>query len=86
MISARMPPYKELFPVGSRVKIGSREQLEAFQRTWKYHHPLLAEQLGFAGRDAIVRHVGYYHGGDVLYELNDTPGMWHEQCLSHEDR
>ena len=77
-----MPPYNELFPVGSTVKIGSREQLEEFQRTWKYHHPLLAEQLRYAGRDASVRKVGFYHGGDVLYELDEIPGMWHEQCLS----
>jgi hypothetical protein len=34
-----MPPYKELFPVGSTVKIGPREQLEGFQRTWKHHNP-----------------------------------------------
>ena len=76
-----MPPYKELFPVGSTIKIASREQLEEFQRTWKYHHPLLAEQLRYAGRDATVREVGFYHGGDVLYGLDEIPGTWHEQCL-----
>ena len=25
--------------------------------------------------------VGYYHGGDVLYELEGVPGVWHEVCL-----
>lgn len=77
-----MPPYSELFPVGSTVKIQSRQQLEEFQRTWEYHHPLLEEQLPYAGRDATVRTVGFYHGGDVLYELDDIPGTWHERCLS----
>jgi hypothetical protein len=28
-----------------------------------------------------VAAIGYYHGGDVLYTLNDIPGIWHEQCL-----
>ena len=22
-----------------------------------------------------------YHGGDVMYELADVPGIWHEVCL-----
>ena len=77
-----MPPYKDLFPVGSAIGIGLREQLEEFQRTWKYHHPLVAEQLRFAGRDATVREVSFYHGGDVLYSLDEIPRTWHEQCLS----
>lgn len=80
-----MPPYNELFPVGSSVKVGSLEQLEEFRRIWKYHNPLLAEQLRFAGRNATVRKVGFYHGGDVLYWLDDTPGTWHEECLSSAD-
>jgi hypothetical protein len=25
--------------------------------------------------------VSFYHGGDVLYELQTAPGTWHEQLL-----
>ena len=25
--------------------------------------------------------VGFYHGGDALYELEGVPGVWHEVCL-----
>jgi hypothetical protein len=77
-----MPPYKELFPVGSRIRIAPRERLEQFQRTWKYHHPLSGEQILFAGHEATVRDVSYYHGGDVLHVLHEMPGTWHEECLS----
>lgn len=76
-----MPPYNEQFPVGTRVQIAPQERLDEFKRSWRYHHPLTAEQLAFAGQPAVVRKVGFYHGGDVLYELEGIPGMWHEQCL-----
>jgi hypothetical protein len=39
------------------------------------------EQLRFADKIAKVKSVGFYHGGDELYELKGVPGMWHEQCL-----
>ena len=76
-----MPPYNEQFPVGTRVQIAPQGRLDEFKRTWHYHQPLTVEQLAFADRPAIVRAVGFYHGGDVLYELEGIPGMWHEQCL-----
>lgn len=76
-----MPPYQERWPVGSRVRVVSRELLDGFSRTWHYHHALRPEQLPFAGRDTTVRGVGYYHGGDVLYELDAVPGLWLEQCV-----
>jgi hypothetical protein len=25
--------------------------------------------------------VGFYHGGDELYELASVPGIWHEQNI-----
>jgi hypothetical protein len=25
--------------------------------------------------------VAFYHGGDVLYTLDDIPGTWHEACM-----
>lgn len=76
-----VPPYKERFPIGVRVRIAPREQLEAFRRNWRFHHPLAADQLAFGGQDATVGWVGFYHDGDILYTLVDVPGIWHERCL-----
>lgn len=74
-------PYKEEFPRGSRVKIADRSFLEDFLRTWKFHHKLRPEQLSYADKVAKVKSVGFYHGGDELYELKGEPGLWHEECL-----
>jgi len=74
-------PYKADFPCGSRVRIVPRDTLARFAQEWKLHNPLQAEQLAFAGVTAIVRHVGYYHGGDELYQLQNIPGVWHATCL-----
>jgi len=63
------------------VRIADARRLQEFQRTWKYHHRLEAEQLKHAGEIGKVEKVGFYHGGDVLYELRGVPGTWHEQCL-----
>lgn len=73
--------YKEEFPEGCKVKIADRPFLENFIETWKHHNRLKPEQLNYAGHIAKVRTVGFYHGGDELYELEDVPGVWHEQCL-----
>lgn len=73
--------YKELYPKGSRVRIASRDFLERFMRSWKYHHPLQPEQLVFADQEATVASVGMYHGGDQVYVLQDIPGSWNEECL-----
>jgi hypothetical protein len=74
-------PYREAFPVGSHVRIADLRELGEFRKSWKEHHPLEDGQLVFAGRTAIVASVGFYHGGDVLYELAGVPGQWHECCL-----
>jgi len=76
-----LPPYQEQFPVGSRVRVKARPFLEQFQREWKYHHPLSTDQVDAAGRTDTVKGVGFYHGGDVLYQLSQIPGTWHEVCL-----
>jgi hypothetical protein len=73
--------YEEKFPVGTNVRVAEREFLEDFMRSWKYHHPLETQQLDFAGVSAAVRAVGFYHGGDALYNLAEIPGTWHEVCL-----
>jgi hypothetical protein len=76
-----MPPYSAAFPKGARAQIAALPVLEEFKRTWTFHHPLQPEQLECAGRVGIVKTVGYYHGGDVLYWFEDLPGIWHETCL-----
>jgi hypothetical protein len=73
--------YKATFPQGSRVRIADRTFLDNFLVTWKYHHKLQPAQLEYADREAIVKGVAFYHGGDPLYSLSDIPGMWHEACL-----
>ena len=77
--------HNEQFPVGTRVQIVGRQQLEEFRRSWRHHHPLTLEQLAFPGRPAVVRNVAFYHGGDVLYELEGIPAMWHAPCLVSPD-
>jgi hypothetical protein len=77
-----MAVYKEQFPVGSRVRIANSAKLQEFQRMWKYHHKLHADQIEYADQIAEVEKVGFYHGGDVLYELRGVPGTWHESCLA----
>jgi hypothetical protein len=80
-----MSPYQEQFPVGSNVRVVSREKLEQFKKDWKYHYPLLEEQFEFADKVFGVEKVGFYHGGDVLYTLSGASGIWHEQCLENAD-
>jgi hypothetical protein len=78
----RKGPYKIEYSLGSLVRIANLERLEEFSRTWKYHHPLQAEQLQYHGRIGKVKSGAFYHGGDELYEVEGVPGIWHEQCLS----
>ena len=76
--------YDEEYPVGSRVRIIDEAKLEEFRKTWKWHHPLQEDQFLHAGATAVVREVGFYHGGDELYWLEGIPGVWHEECLVRE--
>jgi hypothetical protein len=73
--------YKEKFPVGAWIRIKDQAYLQKFKAEWKFHHPISADQVAMAGRTDIVRKVGFYHGGDVLYELEQSAGTWHESCL-----
>ena len=77
--------YQEKFPVGTTVRIAGLPELERFRSEWRFHHPLEANQLGFAGRSTAVATVGFYHGGDVLYTLDGIPGIWHECCVHAAD-
>jgi hypothetical protein len=74
-------PYKEAFPAGTKVRIADLEFLERFMREWKYHHKLSVDQLGYADKDATVKGVAFYHGGDPVYTLDGIPGLWVEQVL-----
>ena len=76
-----MRPYQEQFPKGSSVRIADRRVLDDFLREWKFHDKLEPRQLGFAGATAVVKRPLFHHGGDVLYELDGVPGIWHEACL-----
>jgi hypothetical protein len=77
--------YKEAFPAGSSVRIADRAFLEIFKNEWKYHHKLQPEQLQYADRIAVVKGVGFYHGGDPVYQLVGVPGLWLEPCLRPDD-
>jgi hypothetical protein len=74
-------PYNEEYPMGTLVKVASREALEEFLRTWKYHNKLSPEQLEYAGKTGKIKWLGFYHGGDELYQMEGIPGIWHEECL-----
>ena len=76
-----MPQYKEQFPKGSKVRVKDRATLESFRNAWHYHNPLNDAQLAFADQESTVASVSIYHGGDVLYTLEEASGIWHEQCL-----
>jgi hypothetical protein len=76
--------YQEKFPIGTVVRIAPLEQLQAFKRDWKYHHPLQDVQLQFAGTTDRVRTVGFYHGGDVIYQLETALRTWHEGVLESD--
>ena len=76
-----MPPYHASFPKGAQAQVASLDVLEKFRREWTRHDPILPEQLACADKIAVVKAIGYYHGGDVLYRLDELPGVWHECCL-----
>lgn len=77
-----MKPYESRFTIGDRVRVVDTQHLNEFRREWKYHTPLTDEQIDHGGETARVADVGFYHGGDPLYQLEGLPGLWHEQCLS----
>jgi len=81
-----MPDYEPAFYVGSDVAIADLLDLHEFLRTWRFHNPLRKEQLAYAGKVARVAKVGFYFGGDSLYELEGIPGVWHEVCLRKPGR
>jgi hypothetical protein len=77
----RMPPYKEKYPVRTVVRIPSSEKLIAFKLDWKYHNPISDEQIKTTNKIGRVKNVGFYHGGDAQYVIEDIEGIWHEELL-----
>jgi hypothetical protein len=69
------------FQAGDVVRIANRATLDQFFQSWKLHHPIQPDQLQYAGRVTKVGRSSMYHGGDILYELHDVPGIWHQQLL-----
>ena len=76
-----MAPYRERFPIGTRVRVAGRGALERFQAEWCLHTLLTEPQLAHGGEVAEVRDVGFYRGADAVYRLDGLPGLWHEACL-----
>ncbi len=76
-----MPIYDASYPAGTTVRVADEAALVEFRDKWKAHNPLTEEMIACAGREAAVKSVGYYHGGDPLYVLVGVPGVWHEVCL-----
>ncbi len=74
-------PYQAEYPVGTLVRLADRRFLENFMRTWKLHNKLQPEQFDYAGKTGKIKSVGFYHGGDELYQIEGIPGIWHECCL-----
>jgi hypothetical protein len=68
------------FEIGETVQIADRAGLDEFFY-WKFHHPLQPNQLQHAGIIAVIVQSYMYHGGDILYELSEIPGIWHQQLL-----
>ena len=73
--------YSGRYPEGTFVKIAAAPELERFRKEWRFYHKLEPKQLGHAGKTARVKRIGFYHGSDVLYELENVPGIRHEVCL-----
>jgi len=74
--------YNAKFQVGARVRVAVEVVLRQFVRpAWEFHHPLDPELIRFAGSIQIVDSVGFYHGGDALYQLRGVKGNWHEGAL-----
>jgi hypothetical protein len=73
--------YNAEFPEGTLIRVVGRPQLEEFMRVWCFHHPLTEDQPVYAGMEGRVVDVGFYHGGDELYQVEGIQGIWHESCL-----
>lgn len=69
------------FPAGSFVRITSTGQLAALSREGRLRFPPPGEQIEYGGEIDSVRRITFSVRGDVLYELEIAPGLWHEELL-----
>jgi hypothetical protein len=74
------PPHAK-FPLRSFVRIKSRGQLEAFRLNGKLRFPPSQKQVAHGGESDAIRRITSSVRGDVLYELEMAPGLWHEELL-----
>jgi len=77
-----MPDYHSAFDGGEYARIADLETLRRFQQSWTLHHPLQEEQLAYAGKDARIVSVSFYHCGTPIYQFLNIPGTWHESCIT----
>lgn len=68
--------WRPQFEPGDEVEIVDRETFEAFRDYWKYVARPTEEQLEYAGVKTKIKQPGFYHGGYVIYTLEDVPGGW----------
>lgn len=80
-MTAERNPQTTKFPIGSSVRIKSTGQLKVFRLPDILRFPPSEMQVGYGGQIDSVRRVTLSIMGDVLYELELAPGMWHEQLL-----
>lgn len=80
-MAAEVNLHRAKFPISSFVRIKSAGQLEAFRRNGTLRFPPSENQLAHGGESDSVRRITSSVRGDVLYELENAPGMWHEQLL-----
>src|SRR5215472_16999061 len=80
-MAAESNPHTAKFPLGSSVRIKSTGQLEAFRRNGKLRFPPSENQVAHGGESDAVRRITSSVRGDVLYELEMAPGLWHEELL-----
>src|ERR1700733_7625734 len=80
-MAAEGNPHDARFPLGSSVRIKSTGQLEGYGRSGKLRYPPSGKQMAYGGAADSVRRITFSLRGDVLYELEKAPGMWHEQLL-----
>ena len=81
MATAESNPQSAKFPLAPSVRIKSAGQLEAFRRNGKLRFPPSENQVAHGGESDAVRRITSSVRGDVLYELEMAPGLWHEELL-----
>ncbi len=78
-----MPAYHPAFLCGEKVRLRPPDDLQKYVKgVWEWHHPIPSDALNSAESERKIVAVHFYHMGDVLYELDEPPGLlWHEGCI-----